>query len=234
VSRYPLLHTDAAQAALYLDLNVEQLGVDLLTLDGSKVYGPRGIGALYVRRGTPIEPIIYGGGQEDGMRSSTENLPAIMGFARALDIACADHRAFGTKNVPKSQVREGGGCAGMRSKESRRLQALKGIFCAGLKKIHSDIQLNPLGASIDSSTQIPSILNVSIPGIDNEFFVLQLDAAGVAVSTKSSCLRDADESYVLQAIGADSRTSVRFSFGRWTRSRDAATTLRIIAKILKV
>ena len=87
---YPIFHTDASQAALYEDLNVEKLGVDLLTLDGTKVYGPRGIGALYIRKDTPIIPIIYGGGQESGRRSGTENLPAIMGSAKAFDIAGAE------------------------------------------------------------------------------------------------------------------------------------------------
>ena len=222
-SRYPLLHTDAAQAAAYSDLNVEQLGVDLLTLDAGKAYGPRGIGALYVRRGAPIEPAIHGGGQEHGLRSGTENVPAIMGFAKALDIVSGDHMRFGTKNVSK--------CIGV-GKEASRIQALKKAFFEGLKKLRPDVKLNPPGTGIESPSQAPNILNVSIPGIDNEFFVLQLDAHGIAASTKSSCLRDAEGSYVLRAIGADSGTSVRFSFGRWTKRRDVAKTLRVIAKIL--
>jgi cysteine desulfurase len=204
-SRYPLFHTDAAQAAvcaaLVSDLNVEQLGVDLLTLDGSKVYGPRGIGALYVRRGTPIEEIVYGGGQERGLRSGTENLPAIMGFAKALDIASAE--------------------AGQNDYE-------RSYFIESLKRINPAIAFNPA----DQKNVAPHILNVAIPGIDNEFFVLQLDAKGIAVSTKSSCQRDEDESYVLKAIGADSKTSVRFSFGRWTPKGDLKKALKIIGKIL--
>lgn len=204
-TNYPLLHTDAAQAALYEDLNVEQLGVDLMTLDGGKVYGPRGIGALFVRRGIPIEPIVYGGGQERGLRSGTENLPSIAGFAKALEIA-----------------------ANERASEANRVMDLRNLFIEGLKKIRTDITVN---AGLNSRMS-PHILNISIPGIDNEFFVLQLDAAGVAASTKSSCLQDEDESYVLKSIGADSKTSVRFSFGRWTKKRDLAKTLRIMAKIL--
>lgn len=201
-SRYPLFHTDAAQAASFMDLNVEQLGVDLLTLDGGKVYGPRGCGALYVKRDTPIEQIIYGGGQESGLRSGTENLPAAAGLARALELCSAD-----------------------REHVNKDLHTLKTQFIAGLSKIRSDITVNP--------GEAPHILNVSIPGIDNEFFVLQLDAKGIACSTKSSCLRDEDESYVLQAIGANSKNSVRFSFGRWTKPRTMAKTLGVIAKILK-
>lgn len=209
-SRYPLFHTDAAQAAPLYDLNVEQLGVDLLALDAGKTYGPRGIGALYVRRGTPIENTIYGGGQERGMRSGTENVPAIMGFAKALDIARAG-----------------------RAEEVLRIQGLKEFFFNGLQEIRPDIKLNPAGLDIADPMLAPHILNVSIPGIDNEFFVLQMDARGVAASTKSSCLRDEDESYALRAIGADSKTSVRFSFGRVTKKRDIKAALRIIGKILK-
>lgn len=216
-SRYPLLHTDAAQGAAYLDLNVERLGVDLMTLDGGKAYGPRGIGALYVRRDIGpdapkplIEPLIYGGGQEAGLRSGTESVPAIMGFARALDIAAED-----------------------REEEQSRLFRLKLAFFEGLRALRPDMSANPPGAQIDSPTQAPNILSVSIPGIDNELFVLRLDAHGVAASTKSSCLQDEAESYVLRAVGADSRTTVRFSFGRWTKPRDTARTLKVIAKILR-
>ena len=206
---YPLFHADASQGLLYQDLNVEQLGVDLLALDSSKAYGPRGVGALFVRRGTPIEPIIFGGGQERGLRSGTENLPGIMGFAKALEIAAAE-----------------------RERETERIRSLKGYFLAGLKKIRPDIRVNP--EVKDNITISPHILSVSIPGIDNELFVLRLDACGVAVSTKSSCLRDADESYVLKAIGIDSRTAVRFSFGRSTRRPDLNKALVAVAKALKV
>lgn len=253
-SRYPLFHTDAAQAALYEDLNVERLGVDLLTLDGSKAYGLRGIGALFVKRSTPIEPIIYGGGQERGLRSGTENVPAIAGFALALELAA--------KN---------------REKEGKRVAALKNDFLMGLLKIRPNISVNgsrgfddgprvagqssvPLPKSVGFSDTFrnsfgehvycrgtkknpprqnppqnpasPHILHVSIPGIDNEFFLFQLDAKGIAVSTKSSCLRDADESYVLKAIGADSKTSIRFSFGRWTKMSDIQSALEVVRSIL--
>jgi len=206
-SDFPIFHTDAAQAGLFQNLNVEQLGVDLITLDAGKLYGPRGIGALYVRRNLLrgdkplINPIVFGGGQENGLRSGTENLPAIMGFAKALEIAQKE-----------------------RSKESLQIEKLRQSFIVGLKKIRSDITVN---SGIGDTS--PYILNVSIPGIDNEFFVMQLDAAGISCSTKSSCLRDEDESYVLKAIGADSKTSVRFSFGRWTKMGDIVKALRVIS-----
>jgi len=197
-----LFHTDASQAALYLDVNVARLGVDLLTLDSSKMCGPRGTGALYIKRGLQIEPIIFGGGQEKGLRSGTENLPAIMGFATALELA--------------SECKE---------KESANMARLRDIFIKGLLELSSNIRVN-------GGNQAPHIVNVCIPGIDNEFFVLQLDARGIACSTKTSCLRDEDESYVLKAIGAESNTSVRFSFGRWTKKRDIKRALKAMRDIM--
>lgn len=204
-SRYPLFHTDAAQA-LFEDIDMEKAGIDLLTMDSSKVYGPRGMGALYVKRGTPIEPIIYGGGQEMGMRSGTENMPGIMGFAKALEIA----------GMEKGKGKKG------------ETAELKELLIQGLKEVRSDVSVNGGNGNVS-----PHILNVSIPGIDNEFFVLRLDARGIACSMKSSCLRDEDESYVLKAIGADSKTSVRFSFGRWTKRGDIRAALSSIREILE-
>jgi cysteine desulfurase len=206
--KYPLFHTDAAQAAIYNDLNVEKLGVDLLTLDGSKVYGPRGIGALYVKRGTPIKPIIFGGGQESGMRSGTENLPGIAGFAKALEIAQSDD--------PTVQL--------------FKVRNLRAMMIEGLRAIRPDIKVN---GPAEGESVSPHILNVSIPGIDNEFFVLRLDANGIAVSTKSSCLRDEKESYVLKAMSGNSKESVRFSFGRWTKDRNIKKVLKIIARLVQ-
>jgi len=211
---YPIFHTDACQAALYEELKVEKLGVDLLTLDGSKVYGPRGVGLLYVKRNTPIAPIIFGGGQEKGRRSGTENLPGVMGLAKALQLAEAQ-----------------------RTSERERVSVLREVFLEGLKKIRPDMKIN--GGELvrprltnELSTVCPHIINISLPGIDNEFFVLQLDARGVAVSTKSSCLRDEDESFVLKAIGADSKTSIRVSFGRMTTKREVRRALKIVMRVL--
>ena len=220
----PLFHTDASQAFLYNEINLENLGVDLLTLDGSKVYGPRGIGALYIRRDIPIEPVFFGGGQEKGIRSGTENIPAIAGFAKAIELA-------------NSQ----------RVSETVRIQKLREQFIKGLKEVEEDINVN--GRIMEKEerrmkkgerrmkneeVQSPHILNVSIPKIDNEFFILQLDAKGIACSTKSSCLRDEDESYVLRAIGANSKDSIRFSFGRNTSSKDIVRVLKTVANTLEV
>jgi cysteine desulfurase len=186
INKKILVHTDASQA-MYLPQNVEKLGVDMMTLDGGKIYGPRGIGMLYIKRGTvKIE------------RHGTENVPAIMGFALALEIA--------------EKTRE---------KESARLRELKNFFMS-----ESKLKVNG-----EPSLSSPHIINVSIPGIDNEFFVLKLDAQGFECSTKSACLIDEDESYVMKAIGGDSATSVRFSFGRDTAKRDIQKLLKVIAEI---
>lgn len=225
LQNYPLLHTDAAQATLYQELFVEKLGVDLLTLDGTKMYGPPGTGCLFVKRNTSIMPIIQGGGQERGLRSGTENLPGIMGLAKALQIAGMERlEVLGTMNNYRNLMIE----------ELKKIRAdikVNGcenpniiFYTEGQRKNNALVPADPY--------QSPHILNVSIPGIDSEFFVLQLDAKGIACSTKSSCLRDENESYVLKAIGADSKTSVRFSFGRWTKKKDIKQALKIISDIL--
>ncbi len=198
--QYPIFHTDAAQAPLYEELNVEKLGVDLLTLDSSKIYGPRGIGALYIKRNTPIANVTHGGGQEAGMRPGTENIPAIMGFAKALTIAAVE-----------------------RESEVVRIGKLREYFIKQIQTVREGVKVNGAGMHI---------VNVSIPRIDNEFFVIQLNVQGIACSTKSSCLRDEDESYVLKSIGADSLTSVRFSFGRWSKKGDIDATIKAIKKVL--
>ncbi|MES3031163.1 MAG: cysteine desulfurase family protein [Patescibacteria group bacterium] len=192
-SALPLLHTDACQAPLYIPLYIEQLGVDLLTLDGAKIYGPRGMGMLYVRRGLKVK------------RAGTENLPGIMGFVYALE---------------KAEV--------LREKETACVAELKKFFIDELKKIIPELKIN---GTLENSA--PHILSVSIPKIDNEFFLLQLDAKGIECSTKSACLRDEDESYVLKAIGADSKTSLRFSFGRGTTKGQLKKVLRVIGNLRK-
>lgn len=198
---YPFFHTDAAQGFLYNELYVEKLGIDLLTLDGSKVYGPRGIGCLYIKRGTPIQATMNGGGQERGMRAGTENLPAIAGFARALEIASSE-----------------------RSKETARIAGLRAEFISTICAQNPTVRINGSGS--------PHIVSISIPGIDNEFLLFQLDAHGIACSTKSSCLRDEDESYVLKAIGANSKTTLRFSFGRWTKKGDIKSAVKALLAII--
>ncbi|MEI6238378.1 MAG: cysteine desulfurase family protein [bacterium] len=202
-----IFHTDASQSALYLELNVETLGVDLLTIDSHKVNGPRGIALLYKKRGVEIDAVIHGGGQESGLRSGTENLPAICGFARALEMAKATAK---------------------RKKESERIALLRNEFEAKV------LRAFPKSFAVSSSVErIPHISNIVFPNIDNEYFVLCLDALGIYCSTKSSCLRDEDESYVLKAIGLEKSArggSVRFSFGKWNKRSELPYILKMILK----
>ena len=187
-----LFHTDASQAVSLMTIFVEKLSVDLMTFDGHKIYGPRGMGMLYVKRGIEIK------------RRGTENVPAIMGFSYALSI--------------NEKIKE---------KENKRISEIKSFLYKGLREINPQTKIN---GSLENST--PHILNVSIPNIDNEFFLLQLDVKGIEESTKSACLRDEDESYVLKAICANSKNSIRFSFGRDTSMGDIKYTLKVISKLL--
>lgn len=206
-AKYPLLHTDACQA-IWQEINVEKLGVDLLTMDAIKAYGPRGIGLLYVRRKTLVSPIVYGGGQEKNLRSGTENVPAIMGFAKALEMISIN-----------------------REKIAKKIENLKKFFFVGLRKIDNNISEN--GMNIDNDTEkSPHLLNINIANIDSEYFVMQMDARGIACSTKSSCLKDKKDSYVLKAIGRDSNNAIRFSLGKGTKKSHIKKALRAIAEIL--
>lgn len=209
---YPLFHCDACQAPLYLNCLVNALGVDLLTLDGHKLYGPKGVGALYVRRGTPLTPQIFGGGQERGLRSTTENMPGIVGFAEAIRIATVE-----------------------REKESARVERLRDhlyFLIRANKHIDRRVVVN---GSMKENERLPSNLNISLPGVDTEFLTLQLDAAGIACSTKSSCLKGERESYVIRALGGGeerARSTVRFTLGRDTRKTDIDRTAETLLRLL--
>lgn len=205
-----LFHSDACQAPLYLRCFVNALGVDLLTLDGHKIYGPKGIGALYVRRNTPLAPQLLGGGQERGLRSTTENIPAVVGFAEALRIATSE-----------------------REKESARIKKIRdNLYSQILKNVRIDVVVN---GSMAEGERLPSNLNISFPGVDTEFLTLKLDALGVAVSTKSSCLRDKKSSYVISALGGGTKravSSLRFTPGRGTTKKDIEYATKALTKLV--
>jgi cysteine desulfurase len=185
-------HTDAVQWVGALPLDVEALGVDLLTLSAHKFYGPKGVGALYVRRGTRLTPILHGGGQERGRRAGTENVAGIAGMARALGLAVTE--------IPS---------------EAPRLTALRDRLLTALRDALPDVVLN--GPPTD---RLPNNLNVSFPGVDNELLLLNLDLEGVAVSAGSACTAGSLEpSHVIAALGASAerlRGSIRLSLGRTT------------------
>ncbi|HAT68302.1 MAG: hypothetical protein A2481_01920 [Candidatus Yonathbacteria bacterium RIFOXYC2_FULL_47_9] len=208
-SLYPYFHTDAAQAANYLDLNVLSLGVDLMTLSSGKTYGPRGISALFVRRGVNVSPLMYGGEHEQGRRAGTEAVALASGFAEALHVAQK-----------------------MKVKEFTRVQKIRDAFAkAILKKIP--------GSTINGDPEhaLPNILNISIPDVDSEALVIYLDAAGVAVSGKSACTSASGESsHVLTALyGAQKgeKASVRFSLGRDTKKQDLDYVIKVLPGILE-
>jgi len=209
--RYPVFHSDACQAPSYLPCLVNALGVDLLSLDAHKIYGPKGVGALYVRPGTMLSPQLLGGGQERGHRSATENVPGIVGFAEALHSASEN-----------------------RKKESERIKKLRDALYSSILQNNGIVIMN---GSMKEGERLPNNLNISLPGIDTEFLTLQLDAAGIAVSTKSSCLKNEKESYVISAIAsrdkARARSTLRFTLGRGTTSDDIKRVAEAVNNLLK-
>ena len=208
--KIPFFHVDAVQAANHLDINVNNLGVDLMTISSHKIYGPKGIASLYVRRGTKIEPLIYGGGQEFNLRSSTEAVPLIVGFAKALEI---------TNNLQQITY----------NKQER----LRTYFVNELKKILPSVKIN---GPENPQNRIPNIINITIPEIENEQLLLHLDKYGIHASAGSACASyDIEPSHVLTAIGLskeEARSSIRFSLGKQTSKADLDYVLKILPKMV--
>jgi cysteine desulfurase len=190
------VHTDAVQAVGKIPVNVLDLGVDYLTMSCHKIYGPKGIGALYVRKGAPLYPLIHGGHQEDGLRAGTYNNPGILGFGKAALLAARDldeynKRTFALRNRLKEKL---------------------------LAKIPG-IKINGHPENI-----LPNTLNVSFPGAEGESILLSMDMAGIEASTGSACASGSLEpSHVLMATGVEpelAHGSIRFSLGWGTREED--------------
>ena len=202
-------HTDACQAPGYLDLNVERLGVDLMTINGSKIYGPKGIGLLYAKNGIKLEPLLYGGEQERKLRPGTENVPAIVGLAEALKIVDQD-----------------------REKESARLVKLRDSF---INRLLGEIPKTVLNGH--PTQRLPNNVNVSILDAEGESIVLYLDEAGVACSTGSACTSESLEpSHVILAIGkprAYAHGAMRFSLGRSTTKKNIDYVMKVLPDIIK-
>lgn len=212
---HPLFHTDAAQALQFLDCNAGALKVDLMTLSAHKIYGPKGVGALYVRDLQGVQPIIHGGGQEFGVRSGTENVPAIVGFAKAVERAVA-----------------------VREQEAERIGNMRDYFWTELKKIIPAAELNGGTADRDRSPsdRLPNIVNVYFPGREAQDILTALDLRGVAASSGSACRsRAMESSHVMNALGYSrerAHASVRFSFGRPTTRAEIDGALAAIQEIL--
>lgn len=205
---YPLFHTDACQVAAYFNLNVEQLGVDLLTLNGAKIGAGHGAALLYVRRGTPIAPMLYGGGQEKNLHSGTENLTATVGLAAVLTSA------------QKKRVIE-----------SARVGGLRDYFMQALQKEFPEVRING-----SREERLPNNVHASFKNIQSELLVLELDAKGISVSAGSACASAKDAgSHVIEALygkGDEKKSgSVRFTFGPETKKRHLEKTLRALKDI---
>ena len=197
-ARGALFHTDAAQTLGKVDIDVKALGVDAMSFSGHKIYGPKGTGPLYLKRGVRLAPYLIGGGQENKRRSGTQNVAGNVGFAMALDLMDAE-----------------------RATEAPRLTALRDRLVERLLGAVEYAQLNAATAA----SRLPHIANFVIPGVEGEAMLLHLDAAGIAVSTGSACSSGSlKPSHVLLSIGCPvefAHGSLRVSLGRFTTEADA-------------
>lgn len=179
------LHTDAIQAVGKKSVDIKDLGVDLLSISAHKFYGPKGIGVLYIKKGTDIDPLIYGGGQERGLRPGTENIASIIGMTEALDIAISSI-----------------------SKRQERVQLLENYFIRALKSNFEDVKFNGL---VDN--RLPGYINIGFKGLSNEALLMNLDMRGIYVSSGSACTSGSlKQSHVIKAMGVSQGYGVlRFS-----------------------
>jgi cysteine desulfurase len=205
-----LFHTDAAQAIGKIPLDVQEAGIDLLSISAHKIHGPKGVGALYVRRKNPrvtLRPLLYGGGQERGQRPGTLNVPGIVGLGMALEIA---RNEMGV--------------------ESKRLAALRDRLQKGFRERISDIVVNG-----DEERRLPNNLNVSFSYVEGEALLLALD--GVAVSSGSACTSEKREpSHVLKAMGVSdtmAQTSLRFGLGRFNTEGEIDQVIERVAQAVE-
>ena len=201
-------HTDAVQSFGRIPINVKKMNIDLLTASSHKMYGPKGIALLYIRDDVKIEPILHGGGQENGLRSSTVNVAGIAGFAKAAEI-----------------------CKKEMKNESSRLSKLRDKAIKGILKIKG-AKLNG-----HPKNRLPNNINVSFPYIEGESLIIQLDMHGIACSTGSACSSiKLEPSYVLLAIGLkpeEAHGSLRISLGRFTTEKEINYLLKVLPKIVK-
>jgi len=204
-----VFHTDAVQAVGKVTVDVKDLGVDMLSFSGHKLYGPKGIGGLFIRRGLALTPIIHGGSHERRKRAGTENVPGAAGMAKALEIA--------------EQHRES---------EHARLMDLGEYFIDAVISRIPDVYLNG-----SSNNRVPSTVNLSFKGVEGEAVLLSLDLKGIAASSGSACSSGSlESSHVLEAMGVDpvlTQGSIRFSMGRFTTREEIDYTVSVLPEIIR-
>ncbi len=197
-------HTDAVQTVGHIPVDGNELGVDLLSISAHKFYGPKGVGALYVRKGTRITPFLHGGEQERRRRASTENVPGIVGFGKAAELA------------PQEM-----------SQEAQRLTHLRDHLIKGIMERIDHTRLNG-----HPQMRLPNNVNVSVDFVEGESMLLNLDMDGICASTGSACSSASLEpSYVLLAIGLyheQAHGSLRFTLGKWTNEEDISRVLEVL------
>jgi len=202
-------HTDAVQAAGKIPIDVNKIGCDLLTISGHKIHGPQGVGALYVRKGTPLEPMLYGGSHERSRRAGTENVPGIVGLGKAAELAIVGF--------------ERGDDFKMAAARDHLERELLEIEATGLNGADSNGELAP---------RVPNTTNIYFDGIEGEALVIALDLKGLAVSTGAACSSGAIEpSHVLVAMGLRpdrAKASIRFSLGKQNTAEDVDFAMDLI------
>ncbi len=202
-------HTDAVQAVPYLKLDVRQQEIDFLSLSAHKFYGPKGVGIAYINRRVKVKPLLIGGGQEDNLRSGTHNLPGIIGFAEALELAYKERTTY-----------------------LKHIKSLRDYFWKELKKEILEIRLN---GSVKE--RVPANLNLMFSYIEGEAILMDLSQKGIYVSTGSACsASDLRASYVLKAMGLDKNflnSNIRFSLGRFNTKKEIDYTVRALKGTVK-
>lgn len=203
-------HTDAVQAAGKIPIAVAEIGCDLLTISGHKIHGPQGVGALYVRKGTPLEPMVYGGSHERSRRAGTENVPGIVGLGKAAELAIADF-----KHGDDSKM------AAARDRLERELLAIEGTG------------LNGASSNGEHVPRLPNTTNIYFDATEGEALLIALDLKGLAVSTGAACSSGTIEpSHVLLAMGLSperAKASIRFSLGKQSTAEDIDFALALVA-----
>lgn len=204
-------HTDATQAPAYCDMDVSNLGVDILSLSAHKIYGPKGIGAFFIRKGTPFLPLIWGGHQQDGIRSGTYNVAGIIGLAKAIELIADKKR---------------------NKQENKKLRELRDYLIREIKRKVDRIIING-----DLIKRVPSNASIIFEGVEGESVLLMLSQKDIAVSTGSACSSGSLEpSHVLRAIGVKpelAHGSIRFSLGRFNTKQDIDILLKELPPIIR-